>query len=258
MQNSKTEVTLNLNKGCMKNLMPQGYFDEVQKWMVREGFALISLVSINNTECEHHVPCTVARSTSLFFRLRRKSLIVMLRYYENDYWDKGSIEGSWRLDFYIRFKNYSTLLKEHPEWCGSSMEDSLFHDMPILGSTKFEIDGFRHHTGLSIERGPLNEQIGLSFEEERGRQPTYLNARILAFRIKLAVRSLESYLDHQPLYRMSLEDFIPRYLFSGENNYHHDTEKLEQIFWSKFDWKYFRHLVIRPYGYNFHRKQVSA
>lgn len=242
----------------MKSLMPQGYFDEVQKWMVREGFALVSLVSIDNTECKYHVPCTIARSTSLFFHLRGKSLIVMLRYDESDYWDKDSVEGFWRLDFYIRFKDYSTLLKEHPEWYGASMENSLFHDMPIFGSTKFEISGFQHQRGLSIERDTANEQVGLSFEEERGRQSTCLNARILAFRIKMAVKSLESYLDHQPLYRISMVSFIPHYTFSGENHYPHDTEKLEQAFWSKFDWSYFKHLVIRPYGYNYHRKQQAC
>jgi hypothetical protein len=178
----------------------------------------------------------------------------MLRYDENDYWVKGQVEGSWRLDFYIRFKDYSTLLNEHPEWCGTTMEDSLFHDMPVLGSTKFEIDGFRQRSGLCIERDTANEQVGLSFEEERGRQLAYLNAWTLAFRIKMAVKSLVPYLDRRPLYRMSLLDFIPHYTFSGVNQYRHDTERLEQIFWPKFDWDYFRHLVARPYGYNFHRK----
>jgi len=242
----------------IRDLMPQGYFDEVQKQMVREGFTLISRVSIDNNECEYHVPCTKARDTSLFFHIHGKSVIVKLRYNENDYWNNGkNMEGVWNITFYFRFQSYRTLLEQNSHWLGQGMEESLYHDMPILGSKELLIEGFRYDTGLGLERDTEHEQVGLRFEEERGRQETVLNERILAFRVKSAVRMVEKYLDSKPFYHISLLDFFPHYTFSGNNEHQHTAElgmkKLESVFWPKFDWDYFRHLVVRPYGYNFRR-----
>ncbi|MDE2188212.1 MAG: hypothetical protein KGJ35_00580 [Patescibacteria group bacterium] len=242
----------------IRDLMPQGYFDEVQKYMVRDGFTLISRVTIDKNECDYHVPCTKARDTSLFFHIRGKSVMVMLRYLEDDYWNK-KVEGYWEIAFYFRFMSYRRLLEQNPHWLGQGMEDSLYHDMPILGSKELLIEGFRHQTGLGLTRDTEHEQIGLCFEEERGRQETVLNERILAFRVREAVKMVEKYLDSKPFYHISVMHFCPHYTFSGEG--HHNqlvTEKLEKVFWSKFDWGYFRHLVDRPYGYNFHRKDQKV
>jgi hypothetical protein len=239
----------------IRDLMPQGYFDEVQKHMVREGFTLISRVAIDKSECEYHVPCTKAQATSLFFHIRGKSVMVMLRYQEDDYWDK-TVQGSWQITFYFRFLSYRELLEQNPEWLGQNMEDSLYHDMPILGSTPFLVDGFRYQTGLGLERDTEDEQVGLRFEEERRQQETVLNERILAFRIRAAVKMVEKYLDSKPFYHISLLDFFPHYTFggyAGESHHQLGMEKLEEVFWPKFDWGYFRHLVVRPYGYNFRR-----
>jgi hypothetical protein len=238
-----------------KDLMPQGYFDEVQKHMVREGFTLISRVAIDNTECEYHVPCTKARDTALFFHLRNKSAIVVLRYHENDAFELGTVEGYWKVSFYFRFHNYSILLENNPHWLGSSLENTLFGDMPILGTGRFEVEGFQNRSGLCLHRDTGNEQVGLRFEGEQG---VAVNERILASRIRVAVRLVEKYLDSKPFYRICLLDFFPHYTFSGSSNYEPLREqgmaKLESIFWPKFDWSYFRHLVVRPYGYNFHGK----
>lgn len=240
----------------MNNLMPQGYFDEVQKWMVREGFALISRVSIDTAECPYHVPCTEAQSTSMFFHLHGKSLMVMLRFDEDNCWDEDRFEGQWKIDVYIRFKNYGVLLDEHPEWCEQGLTENLFHDMPVLGSTRLQIEGFDYGNGSPcMERDIKNEQVALRFVERATRgwnEP--INSRILVARIRTAVKMLVPYLDSKPFFRVSLAEFIPYYTFGGGDDNPSALGNLELTFWGKFDWNYFRNLVIKPYGYNYRKR----
>lgn len=239
--------------------MPKGYFDSVQREMVRAGFSWISTVPIDSTECEYHVPALVARATSMFFHKHEKGFIVMLRYYESVENAETPRKGNWQLDLYIRFKGYRTLLDENPEWFGKSMDEldgGLYHDMPILGSSKFEIEGFQHFGGMSMERDTKNEQVGLHFEEPCAREDS-LPAEALAKKVLGAFKMVEKYLDRGPIVRPSLLEFFPHYTFSGQGNQTlpWKAEKLQETFWSKFDWGYFRHLVVRPWGYTFRRLQ---
>jgi len=239
--------------------MPQGYFNDVEREMVRAGFAHISTVPINSMECEYHVPALVARATSLFFHKHGKGFIVMLRYYENIEATDTPRVGNWRMDFYIRFKTFRVLLTENPQWLDDPFcENGLYRDMPILGSTRLEIRGFTHFGGMSMERDTENEQVGLHLEEPYAKTDV-LSAKDLAGKVLRAFTILEKYLDRGPIFKPSLSNFVPHYTFSGQDNrtLPWKTEKLEETFWSKFDWDYFRHLVIRPWGYTFRRRQYA-
>jgi hypothetical protein len=239
----------------MNELMPKGYFDEVQKHMVGEGFALIARVAINHTQCEYHVPCTMAANTSLFFHIHGKSVIIKLEYSEDDYHEKGNNKGCWKVTFYFRFKSYGKLLEENPHWLGQSTHDSLYHDMPILGSTPFVVKGFGHSNwvGGFYTEDRSSHQVSFFCEEEHSIQEDHINARILSARISEAVRTVTKYVDSKRLYGISLHNFLPYYTFGGQFERPDKDEKLETIFWQQFDWGYFRHLVVRPSGYNYHR-----
>ncbi len=245
--------------------MPQGYFDELQREMVRHGFTLISRLSIDNTECEYHVPALLARETSLFFHVRGKSVIFKLSYHESQCRIGGEpdedVRGYWKVSVYIRFLPYRILLEQnYDRWHGKSMDEldgGLYHDMPILGSTKIELKGFRHSSGHgALERDSENEQVVISFEEDYPTEKLYVGE--LASRLRHAYLQLQKYLDKEPLRRLQLTSFVPFYTFSGWHGSPFEAEKLEQLFWSKFDWRYFRHLVDHPWGYSYRSKKHRA
>lgn len=242
--------------------MPKGYFDGVQREMVRAGFAHISTVPIDSTECEYHVPTVAARATSIFFHKHGKGFVVMLRYNEHIEDSGNPRKGNWRVDFYIRFKSFRTLLQENPHWLEDTLHEhggGIYHDMPIFGSTKVEIEGFRSYGSMSIERDCENEQVVLHFEEPYSRSET-LSPTELIVKVDRVYRAVKKYLDRGPIFKPSLLDLVPHYTFSGQDNFTlpWKTEKLEETFWSKFDWHYFRHLVVRPWGYNYRRKEATA
>jgi hypothetical protein len=246
----------------MKELVSDSYFDSVQEQMVSKKFVLISRVSIDHTECSirGRLPSsTKARVTSLFFH-HTKPLIVQMTYTEYDAWDidpseqSGDVFGYWEVSIYARFWTYKELLDQNPQWLDDLDTDpgdsGLYGDMPILGTGDFKLEGFNHTTGLGLECSTRDVQVGLCFSEtDSWRKENPTKAHILASRVAEGVKPLDKYLGKYPFFKISLSSFTPNHCF-GEN--------CERIFWSKFDWRYFRQLVVMPYGYNYRKRENAS
>lgn len=80
-------------------LMDEGYFDLVQRAMVRAGFVLISRVEINKSELPPNGFSLYERVTSLFFHVLGKAIIIKLAYNEG-----GELKGLgfWTMSIYMQ------------------------------------------------------------------------------------------------------------------------------------------------------------
>lgn len=233
------------------DLAPTTYFNEVRDHMVRLGFTLLSVVPIDNLECDYHVPCIAARATSMFFHVRGKSLIVMLRFDENVDLD-GNHSGYWELSFYIRFLPYAKLLEQNRHWLKT---DKSYGDIPVIGSHRLIVCGFVYTTGLGLNRDTENEQVGVCFVQNSTPKP--MGAQVLATRIHATYRTVKKHLDSNPFRDLSIRSFVPTYTFGGDQRYPSDQRKLKELFWSKFDWQYVQRTGLLVQSSNYHRDKYA-
>src|SRR3989344_6437745 len=136
-----------------EKLVPQSYFDTVQRLMIAEGYALISRVAIDSQETGFHVPASYARSTSLFFHRKDwKGVVIKLEFSENDSYRDWPY-GSWSISVNLNFLPMEDLVRmTYRPFEESGLDDDVCSPVPGW-NTGLEFDGFRSY-GHKWEEDP--------------------------------------------------------------------------------------------------------
>ncbi len=93
------------SKKTLKQLTGKKYFEKVKEKMIGNGFEFIAMVQISTEEGkDYYIPVTIGRITSLFFRLKEKSLIVKMTLCEDDYYVSEEVRVNWYINLYIQHK----------------------------------------------------------------------------------------------------------------------------------------------------------
>ena len=177
----------------------------VRPEMVGRGFAHISTVVVdqNRDGFRYHVEASEARSTTFLFHTRGAAFATALQYTE--YTDRDGYNGHWKVILFLQFKDYGILLSENRHWLNGPDHETC-GDMPLLGSTPFELPGFERSSGRTEGDYWLIEFSSQCVAE----QPN-----VVAKSVEAGFKMLQRYLT-RTFDGLSFSDIVPYYTFDCE------------------------------------------
>lgn len=215
-------------------LLDSDYLAQIVPEMVRLGFAHISTVVVdqNRDGFRYHVEAIEARSTTFLFHTRGTAFATALQYTE--YTDRRGYHGHWKVILYSQFKDYRTLICENRHWLNGP-DHETHGNMPLLGSTPFELPGFQRNSGRAE---------GDYWQVEFSSQCVAEQPSVVAQSVHVGSKMLHGYLT-RTFDGLGLSDIVPYYTFGGEYG-SDEGDRLENFVGRQLDTTYINMTLRTP------------
>jgi hypothetical protein len=209
----------------MNGLAADSYFTEVTHAVQLHDFVRFAQVTIDQNESDPRMNMAIARSTNLFFHYPNKNMILQLEFYEDSFYASSTdrLRCFWNIDIEVELLPNSKLPPHAIPFRDKSADPKGIRFMRCDDDNESPPVFSRMYGQKSISSTSLLSPI---------------EASLLGMEVHELTKNVLPYVSAAPFQRLNVNIFPPGDAFPN----------CEKLFWKKFNKRYLRSLVRKPFG----------